>query len=98
MKKANSNLADSSGRTALPLWQRAMLFCVAYFLCAEASNLLSVQGTTYVSFWLPAGLTVAVLLISRTRDWPWLLLAAFPANFIFDLIHDSQKNPETPPA
>lgn len=40
---------------------------------------------TYVSFWLPAGLYVATLLLSRRRDWPWLILAALPANLAFDL-------------
>jgi PAS domain S-box-containing protein len=66
------------------LWQRAVLFSVAYFICAVAGSYLSVRGATYVSFWMPAGLSIAVLLLSKTRDWPWLLLAIFPANFLFD--------------
>ncbi|HTR43266.1 MAG TPA: PAS domain S-box protein [Pseudomonadales bacterium] len=69
------------------LWQRAVLFGVAYFVCALAGSCLSVRGATYVSFWMPAGLSVAVLLLNRTRDWPWLLLAVLPANYLFDLVH-----------
>ena len=68
------------------LWQRAVLFSVAYFICALAGSFLSVPGSPYVSFWLPAGLSVAVLLLNPTRDWPWLALAALPANFFFDVI------------
>jgi PAS domain S-box-containing protein len=76
-----------------PLWWRAVLFGVAYFVCAEAGSYLSARGVTYLSFWLPAGLSVGVLLLNRTRDWPWLLLAALPANFAFDLLHDPNPNP-----
>jgi PAS domain S-box-containing protein len=68
------------------LWQRAVLFSVAYFICAVVGSYLSVRESPYVSFWLPAGLSVAVLLLNPTRDWPWLTLAAFPANFLFDVI------------
>jgi PAS domain S-box-containing protein len=66
------------------LWQRAVLFSVAYLICAVAGSYLSVRGATYVSFWMPAGLSIAVLLLNKTRDWLWLLLAIFTANFLFD--------------
>ena len=46
--------------------------------------MLSVPGFPYVSFWLPAGLCVGVLLLNETRLWPWFILAAAPANFLFD--------------
>ncbi len=83
--------ATEPGRIgAFPLWQRAVLYCVAYFLCAVIGSYLSARGATYVSFWLPAGLSVAVLLLNPTRDWPWLVLAAFPANFLFDVIHGTR--------
>ena len=29
---------------------------------------------------------MAVLLLNETRSWPWLVLAAWPANFVFDLL------------
>src|SRR3989442_15239579 len=87
MSSADSKFARILRRIPFPLWQRAVLFSVAYFVCAEAGGFLSVQDSTYVSFWLPAGLYVSVLLLNDRRAWPWLVLAAFPANLIFDLIH-----------
>jgi PAS domain S-box-containing protein len=66
------------------LWMKAALFGLAYFFCAEAGNYLSPRGGTIVTFWLPGGLFLAVLLLNRTRDWPCLVLAALSANFIFD--------------
>ena len=67
------------------MWQKAVLFSVAFFLCAEASRFLSVPNRPFAIFWLPAGLYVAVLLLNETRAWPWLILAALPANLAFDL-------------
>lgn len=82
---------DGVGRFArpspFPLWVRASLFGAAYFLCAEVGNYLSAQSGTYVGFWLPAGLYVAVLLLAERRDWRWLLPAGFAANALFDLFH-----------
>jgi len=78
-----ANGADSRLKREFPLWQRAALFCVAYYLCALAGSYLSLSQN-YTSFWMPAGLSIAVLLMNPTRDWPWLLLAIFPANFLFD--------------
>jgi PAS domain S-box-containing protein len=72
------------------LWQRAVLFGVGYFICAWIGDYLSAPVGTYVTFWMPVGLSVAVLLLNRTRDWPWLLLAIFPANFLFDIIHGTR--------
>ena len=74
------------GQFTASFWQRAVWFSVAYFLCAEASNYLSPRSLPVRIFWLPAGLYVAVLLLNKTRAWPWLILAALPANLIFDLL------------
>src|SRR5216117_3690486 len=90
MNSANSKFAKIFGRSPFPLWQRAVLFGVAYFVCAESGNFLSVPDSTYVSFWLPAGLYVSVLLLNERRAWPWLVLAAFPANLAFDLFHGTK--------
>lgn len=62
------------------------MFCGAFFLAAEASLLVSAPGRPYMSFWLPSGLYVAVLLVNPTRSWPWLALAAVPGNVAFDLL------------
>jgi PAS domain S-box-containing protein len=74
------------GQFKASFWQKAVWFSVAYFLCAEASNYLSPRGIPVRIFWLPAGLYVAVLLLNETRAWPWLILAALPANLVFDLL------------
>jgi PAS domain S-box-containing protein len=67
------------------LWRKAVLFSAVYFLCAEAGNHLSPVGSTFVTFWLPAGLYLGVLLLNPTRDWLWLAVAVLPANIAFDL-------------
>jgi PAS domain S-box-containing protein len=69
------------------LWQRAVLFGAGYFICAQIGSYLSVPVGTYVTFWMPVGFSVAVLLLNPTRDWAWLLFAVFAANFLFDFFH-----------
>jgi PAS domain S-box-containing protein len=91
--QVTNKIEPAQSLTSFPLWQKAALFGTAYLFCAWAGSYLSARGGTFISFWLPAGLFVAVLLLNRTRDWPWLLLAAFPANFIFDFFHDQNPNP-----
>lgn len=78
--------SESIRKWNFPLWQRAALFSTAYFVSAEIANHLSPRNLDFVSFWVPAGLAMAVLLLSRTGDWPWLLLAILPANFLFDTL------------
>src|SRR2546428_11505695 len=85
MNSANSMVAKIFGRIPFPLWQRAVLFSVAYLVCAEAGSFLSVRSNLYVSFWLPAGLYVAELLLNARRAWGGLVLAAFSANLLFVL-------------
>jgi PAS domain S-box-containing protein len=85
MKFLNGTLLDRKWISSL--WARAVLFGLAYIFCAQVGDYLSMRGRIYVSFWMPAGLSLAVLLLNRTRDWPWFLLAVFVANFSFDLIH-----------
>ena len=82
-----SDGAVSAPKRTSSLWKRAALFSVGYFLCAQIGSYLSVRQGMFVDFWLPAGLTMAVLLLNRTRDWPWLLLATFPAHLLFDFLH-----------
>jgi PAS domain S-box-containing protein len=61
---------------------------LAFFCLAILGRILSGEGGTMVNFWLPGGLLVAVLLINPTRDWPWLMLSAIPANVLFDVLYD----------
>src|ERR1700744_4123933 len=48
----------------LPLWQRLVLFSIAYFLSAWLASVVSPTNSANVSFWLPAGLFVSVLLLN----------------------------------
>ena len=66
------------------LWRKAALFGTAYIFCAVVGDHLSARGSAFITFWLPAGFYLAVLLLNPTRDWPWLALAILPANLIFD--------------
>ena len=85
VNEAGSAGGNFFGKFPGRLWQKAALFSIAFFLCAEASRFLSVPNKPFAIFWLPAGLYVAVLLLNETRAWPWLILAALPANLAFDL-------------
>jgi len=67
-----------------PLWLRALLYGIAFFVCCEASWYLASREGSDVSFWIPAGFSVSVLLLVETSDWPALLLCAAIANWIFD--------------
>jgi len=69
------------------LWLKVVLFGVSFWASAEAGQYLSVPGSSYVSFWLPAGIYMAALLLNRTGDWPWFMLSALVANLAFDLPH-----------
>ena len=73
-------------RRTIPLWAKALMLGVAYVIAAEVGNLLSVQRT-FATFWPPAGLFFAMLLISRPKDWPLLILAGFAGNMCSDLLH-----------
>ena len=73
------------GADPFPLWLSTVLFGAAFFLCAELGRFLSVQDSSYVSLWLPAGLYMGMLLRHPTREWPWLMLAALVAGLAFDL-------------
>ena len=90
MSTADSKPANFSERSPIPLWQKAVLFGVVYFFCAEAGTYLSARGGTFLTFWLPAGLFPAVLLLNRTCDWPWLVLAVLPANLLFDYFYGTK--------
>jgi PAS domain S-box-containing protein len=71
----------------LSLWQRSVLFGAAYFACAEGSTWFSAKGSPDLSFWLPSGLYLAVLLLNEYKSWPWLVLAATVASAAFDALH-----------
>jgi len=65
---------------------------LGYFLFAWLGRFLSGESGTMVNYWLPGGWFVAMLLLSPTRDWPWLMLSAIPANVLFDVLHDAKPD------
>jgi putative nucleotidyltransferase with HDIG domain len=73
-------------RRTIPLWAKMLVLAVGYVATAEFGNLLSVQHA-FSTFWPPAGLFVAVLLISERRDWPALIVAGIAGNVCSDLLH-----------
>jgi PAS domain S-box-containing protein len=81
---------DDPRQKSFLAWRKAALFGVAYFFCAGASSFLSARNSPFVTFWLPAGLFLAVLLSNPTRDWPWLALAVLPANVAYDLLYGTK--------
>ena len=85
-----ANGTQPGHKWTLSLWQRAALFSVAFFICAQAGSYVSARERPYLSFWMPAGLSLAVLLLNPTRYWPWLLLAVLPANVLFDIIYGTK--------
>ncbi len=87
---SHSVAVESIRKWNLPLWQRMALFSIGYFLIAEVAGFLSPRNLPFVSFWMPAGLSVAVLFMNPTRNWPWLLLAILPANLLFDGLHGTR--------
>jgi PAS domain S-box-containing protein len=74
----------------LSVWQRTVLFGVAFVVCAEIGNYLSPDKGKFLTLWLPAGLYLAVLLRSEYREWPWLALGALCGNFVFDLLYGTK--------
>ena len=70
----------------IPIWARAVLFAFVYFAGAWVGELLSFQPSHFATFWPPSGLFLAVLLTHPKKDWPFFILASFPANVAFDLL------------
>jgi integral membrane sensor domain MASE1 len=68
------------------LWLRAGLLLVAYFLAAELGYALSVYSS-FPTLWPPAGLLLAALLLSDTRDWPLLIAVGMVGSISSDLLH-----------
>jgi integral membrane sensor domain MASE1 len=62
-----------------------ILFGLAYFVSAEAGRLLSFPQQDIAVFWLPSGIYLFALLYTERRVWPFIALAAFVANFTFDV-------------
>ncbi len=69
----------------LPGWLLAIGFGLGYFLCAKISVFFSVRASPFITFWLPVGFYLGVLLMTGYRRWPWVVIGALAGNFAFDL-------------
>jgi integral membrane sensor domain MASE1 len=81
-----SELSAHQNRWLSSSWAKAGLFFAAYLLAAELGNAVSAQHV-YPTFWPPAGLVLAVLLLSDFRDWPLLIGVSILANVSSDVFH-----------
>ncbi len=79
-------LSERVAWSRMPLWLRALIAFTGYALAAEVGNRLSVQNA-FSTFWPPAGLALALLVLSPVRDWPVLAAAMVAANISSDLAH-----------
>jgi integral membrane sensor domain MASE1 len=58
-------------RSARSIAGHALLVAIAYYACAHLGSFLSLRDSAYVTFWLPSGVFIAVLLLEPPRVWPW---------------------------
>ncbi len=67
---------------------QAGALAIAYFAGAELGHALSfeVPGQSFATFWPPAGLLIAALVLTRPPRWGTLLLAACAANAASDVL------------
>jgi signal transduction histidine kinase len=63
-----------------PPWVAPLVFGCAYLLLGEAAERLVNPESQFATFWPPAGLFLAVLLLSERRRWPWFVLVAVVAD------------------
>jgi len=84
------------GKLVKSIWNseyaRGAVFGVAYFAFAELGQALSydIRDQTFASFWPPAGLFLATLVLTtRVASWPIYVFAACVANLTSDVVlHD----------
>ena len=67
---------------------RATGLFLAYFFLGYAGYFFLFRPTPVSLFWLPGGLTIAVLIRSRFRNWPVYLFAIFCSETVLSLLHD----------
>src|SRR4051794_16522998 len=69
---------------------RAAALGVGCFLGAELGHLLSLKSAeqALATFWPPAGLLLAALVLTPYRSWPGLLAAASAGTLASNALHD----------
>jgi PAS domain S-box-containing protein len=79
-----ANQGDLSAPRLIPGY--LVLFAVAYAASAALGRWLVLVPGHGATFWPPSGLYLAVLLRCHKRHWPWLVLAALPADLAISLV------------
>src|SRR3954467_10754249 len=67
---------------AFPLWAVALAVFCAYYVGARFGFALTLGANPISVLWPPNALLMAVLLVRPVQQWPWLILAAFPAHLL----------------
>src|ERR1043166_460126 len=62
---------------------RLLLAATAYFVAARRGYAFKIPGGS-ATLWPPAGVMLALLLLSKRRDWPDLLAGALVGSFLSD--------------
>ena len=73
-----------SGRSR---WFWPIIYGLSFWLGSEFSRAIAYRIETNVTYWIPAGIAIAAYLLAETKQWPYLALTQFTANFIFDFSH-----------
>lgn len=69
------------------VWLRAVVIFILYYAGAVLGDALSVQDI-FPTFWPPAGIMLAVLLLTEPIQWPILLVSGASAGVAFGLSRD----------
>ncbi|HYK87772.1 MAG TPA: hypothetical protein VE398_03325, partial [Acidobacteriota bacterium] len=64
---------------------RPVLFAAAYYCAARLGLMLIVHPESVSVFWPAAGLLLGILIVSRKRDWRWILPLAVISHFIAEM-------------
>ena len=77
----------SDSQQPFPFWVVAAAVASAYYVGARFGFALTLGANPISVLWPPNALLMAALLITPSREWPWLILAAFPAHLLAE--HES---------
>ena len=72
----------SESQAPFPLWGIALAVFCAYYVGARFGFALTLGANPISVLWPANALLMAVLLVMPVRQWPWLILAAFPAHLL----------------
>lgn len=67
-----------------------VLFAVSYYFGAELGQWLSVPSSKFITLWPPVGIYLAALTLTPRHRWWAILLAAWPSNWLFDVLRGQE--------